>query len=201
MWDPEVIGRLLPAYEVGPELGRGGWGVVLSGRHRSLGRRVAIKVLPPRMADDPAVRERFVTEARLVAGLDHPHVVPIYDFAEDDGVCVLVMELLPRGSLWERFRTEGLAPEQSCAAVMAVCSALHYAHGRGILHRDIKPDNVLFSAQGTLKVTDFGLAKVLGLAAGTGRRPGSCSAPRPTSHPSRPGEPRWARRPTCTPWG
>jgi serine/threonine protein kinase len=156
------IARALPNYEIGEEVGRGAWGVVIKGEHRRLGRKVAIKELPQAFAADPGVQRRFASEARLLASLDHPHIVPIFDYVEEDQLCLLVMELLPGGTVWDRVTGEGVSAETACSIVLATCSALHYAHGKGILHRDIKPENLLFSASGALKVTDFGIAKVLG---------------------------------------
>src|ERR1700730_8471152 len=99
---PELADILaaLPDYEVGDELGRGGCGLVRQGLHRQLRREVAIKELPSALAVDPRVRARFATEARVLASLSHPHIVPIYDYVERDGVCLLVMEKLPGGTLW-----------------------------------------------------------------------------------------------------
>ena len=99
----DQVAQALPTYEFGEELGRGAWGVVISAEHRALGRAVAVKQLPRAFAADAAVRSRFVTEARLLATLDHPHVVPVFDFVEKDGLCLLVMELLPGGTVWSRF--------------------------------------------------------------------------------------------------
>jgi serine/threonine-protein kinase len=151
----------LPGYEIGGELGRGGWGVVLEGRHRQLQREVAIKQLPAAFASDPTVRARFVAEARVLASLDHPHVVPVFDYVENEDVCLLVMEKLPGGTVWKEFSTTGLTMPSVCAIVMAACAGLNAAHAKGILHRDVKPENLMFSATRTLKVTDFGIAKVL----------------------------------------
>ncbi len=158
----EEIVAALPEYEIGGELGRGGFGLVLSARHRQLRREVAIKELPPALAADPRVRARFAAEARVLASLSHPHIVPIYDYVERDGVCLLVMEKLPGGTLWDRFKTQGLGVETTCGVAMAACTALHYAHQRGVLHRDVKPENLLYSGEGVLKITDFGIAKVVG---------------------------------------
>src|SRR5277367_6100902 len=97
--DRELLSRVLPAYDIGGELGAGGWGVVVAGQHRQLDRQVAIKQLSPELSADPGVRRRFTAEARVLASLDHPHVVPVYDFVERDNVCLLVMELLPGGTL------------------------------------------------------------------------------------------------------
>ncbi len=170
--DRDRIVRALPSYEVGEEIGRGAWGVVVVARHRQLGRSVAVKELPAAFASDPGVRRRFASEARLLAGLDHPHIVPIYDYVEDEGLCLLVMELLSGGTVWSRFSTEGVTAAAACGIVVAACSALHYAHTSGILHRDIKPDNLLFSGTHTLKVSDFGIAKVVGGAESMGTRTG-----------------------------
>ena len=171
-FDQEAVAAALPLYEVEGELGRGAWGVVLAGRHRQLGRDVAIKQLPPSFGADPAVRSRFVAEARLLASLDHPHVVPLYDFVEHDGLCMLVMERLTGGTLWSRAHAGNVTTQSSCALTIATLSALSYAHGRGVLHRDVKPENLMFSARGDLKVTDFGIAKVVGGAATVATRAG-----------------------------
>ncbi len=161
-FDRELISSALPAYDVGDELGQGGMGVVVSGQHRQLGRRVAIKQLPEAFATDPGVRRRFTAEAQVLASLDHPHVVPVYDFVEREGVCLLVMELLPGGTLRSRVAAGGCTAPYAVAVSLACLSGLSAAHRRGILHRDVKPENMLFAASGVLKVTDFGIAKVIG---------------------------------------
>ncbi len=162
MTDRVALANALPDYEIGEELGRGGWGVVLAGRHRRLGRDVAIKQLPPSFASDAEVRGRFVAEARLLASLDHPHIVPVYDYLERDDLCLLVMEQLSGGTVWSMFSTQGLDQATTCGIALCTAVALHYAHGRGVLHRDIKPENLLFTRdRGQLKVGDFGIARVL----------------------------------------
>src|SRR5215217_7262558 len=160
--DRDLMAEALPRYEIGEELGRGAWGIVYSAHHESLGRDVAIKALPVMFAADPAVKRRFRTEAKVIASLHHPHIVAIHDFVEHDNLCLLIMEKLDRGTLWTRFEGEGLSPQQSCSAVLAGAIALSHAHRLGVLHRDVKPQNLLFAADGTLKVTDFGIAKVIG---------------------------------------
>lgn len=157
----EQLAKALPNYEIGGELGRGAFGVVISGRHRRLGREVAIKQLPAALSADPGVRDRFLAEAKVLATLTHPHVVPIYDYVEDGDLCLLVMEKLTGGTLWARFVGQGLIPQAACAVLLATCTGLAHAHEHGVLHRDIKPDNLLFAQQGVLKVADFGIAKVL----------------------------------------
>jgi serine/threonine-protein kinase len=156
------IAEALPSYEVGDELGRGAMGVVLAATHRQLERAVAIKQLPPTFAVDPDVRRRFGSEAKTLAALSHPHIVPVYDYVEREGLCVLVMESLPGGTLWQLFTTDGLTMPSACAAILATCSGLDSAHAQGVLHRDIKPENLMFASDRTLKVTDFGIAEVVG---------------------------------------
>ena len=152
---------MLPSYDIGEELGRGSTGVVLAARHRQLGREVAIKLLPPELAENSLVRRRFVDEAKLLASFSHVHIVPVYDFVEQDGLCLLVMERLGGGTL-DAYARDGIEGPAGCAAVIALCSGLQYAHERGVLHRDVKPGNVLVANDGLVKVTDFGIAKVLG---------------------------------------
>ncbi len=157
-----TMSTALPSYEIGTELGRGGFGVVHAGRHLRLGRPVAIKTLVSHLAESDDVRQRFAVEARVLASLDHPHIVPVYDYVETDGVCLLVMESLPGGTVWDLFRTTGISSTTACGVAMVTCAALHHAHAHGVLHRDIKPENLLFTGDGQLKVTDFGIAKVVG---------------------------------------
>ena len=156
LFDRAQLEAALPQYEVGNQLGRGAFGLVLEGRHRRLGRPVAIKILT---ISEPDVERRFLAEAQVMAAFDHPHVVRVHDYAETDGLCLIVMEHLPGGTLAARISPEFPA-EQACAIGLAVADALDAAHRRGIVHRDIKPDNVLFAADGAVKVTDFGIAKI-----------------------------------------
>ena len=172
MLDIERLGNALPAYEIGSELGRGASGIVVAGRHRQLGRAVAIKQLTPELSADRGVSERFLAEARLLATLDHPHVVAIYDFVEQDGLCLLVMEHLTGGTVWTQFHSGGFSPDVSCAILLALCAGLDHAHEHGVLHRDVKPENLMFSGRGTLKVTDLGIAKVIGGSATLATRAG-----------------------------
>lgn len=162
----KIVVDALPNYEVHDELGRGGWAVVLHARHRILDREVAVKHLPVAFGADPVVRARFIDEARLVARLDHPHIAPVYDFVEQEGTCLIVMEFLAGGSLWDRFQNEGVRFDEACAYLLVAASALEHAHEAGVLHRDIKPQNFLFDDRpGVIKLSDFGIAKSLGSAA------------------------------------
>lgn len=157
----QSIAAALPDYEISRELGRGAMGIVYLGRHRKLGRAVAVKELAATLADDPEVRSRFLTEARTLAALNHPHIVPIYDYVEHEGRCLLIMEALPGGTVWDLFAREGLSLEKACALTTSTCEAVQHAHEHGVLHRDIKPENLLLTADGVLKVADFGIAKMI----------------------------------------
>ncbi|MEX5638077.1 serine/threonine-protein kinase, partial [Parafrankia sp. FMc2] len=161
--DRERVAGALPGYTLGAELGAGAFGLVLAGEHRQMGRPVAVKVMRAEGPEGHMVA--FGAEARTLAGLDHPHIVRVYDYLDVDGLCLVVMELLPGGTLTHR-RTDLTAP-QVCAAGLAVAAALEHAHTHGVLHRDIKPDNILFAADGTVKVTDFGIAKIFDGSAAT----------------------------------
>jgi serine/threonine-protein kinase len=153
---------VLPQYEIGAEIGRGATGVVHAGYHRALARDVAVKRLPAALANEPDMRARFGAEARLLAQLDHPHIVPVYDYVESDTACLLVLERLDGGTLWDIFNRQGLSMEQSCAITLAILSGLEAAHQSSVLHLDVKPANVLFGRRGTLKVADFGIARMIG---------------------------------------
>ncbi len=157
--DRGVVQAALPGYELGRQLGRGAFGLVLAGRDR-LRRDVAIKVLPGVARDDGPDRADAETEALVLARLDHPHVVRVYDYLEHDELALIVMEQLGGGSLRAR-AAQGLRIEAACAVGLAAAAGLGYAHDQGVLHRDVKPENILFAADGRPKVADFGVAKVL----------------------------------------
>ncbi|MDT3445735.1 ABC transporter substrate-binding protein [Pseudofrankia sp. BMG5.37] len=156
--DRESVAAALPGLEIGGRLGSGAYGLVLAGQHRHLRHNVAIKVLPARPPAHGGGPDG-ASEGQLLGRMDHPHIVRVYDYVETADLCLIVMEQLVGGTLARR--REDTRPEAGCAVGLAVASALGYAHDRGVLHRDIKPDNVLFTAAGAAKVTDFGVAKML----------------------------------------
>jgi hypothetical protein len=149
-------------YSLDHELGRGGMGVVYLARDVALDRSVAIKLLPPILAAQPAFRERFLREARTAARLSHPHIVPIHAVAERDGFVYFVMGYVPGRTLGQRVRDSGvLRPDDAARILREVAWALGYAHAQGVVHRDVKPDNILLEEpSGRAMVTDFGIAQV-----------------------------------------
>lgn len=149
-------------YSLEREVGRGGMGVVYLARDVALDRAVAIKLLPPILAAQPTFRERFLREARTAARLSHPHIVPIHTVAERDGFVYFVMGYVPGRTLGQRVRESGpLRPDEAARILREVAWALGYAHAQGVVHRDVKPDNILLEEPaGRAMVTDFGIAQV-----------------------------------------
>lgn len=157
--DQRVVRAIGDSYALEGEIGRGGMSVVYRARDLRLNRPVAIKVLPPGLALDAGVRVRFTREAQTAAQLSHPHIVSIYDVGERDGIAFLVMALLTGGNLATLLAHEHRVPvEEARRFLREVADALDYAHQRGVIHRDIKPDNILLDQAGRAVVTDFGIA-------------------------------------------
>jgi len=146
-------------YEVERTLGGGGMAIVYLAHDRELGRPVAVKVLAETLADDAEIRQRFVREARLAARLSHPNVVRVYDAGEEGGRPYIVMECVDGESVAELLRREGAqGPDRVADLGAQACAGLEHAHRAGLVHRDVKPANLLLTEDGTLKVADFGIA-------------------------------------------
>ncbi len=155
------LAALFPQLEILDLLGEGGMGVVYRARQRKLERLVALKILPRELAADPAFADRFLREAQALARLQHPNIVSLYDFGEAGGYYFLVMEYADGLNLRQILLRGDLKPREALAIVPQICEGLQYAHETGVIHRDIKPENVLVDRSGRVKITDFGLAKIL----------------------------------------
>jgi len=159
-WQPGEV--IVATYVVDRQLGQGGMGAVYLATDRISGQRVAIKVLPAALARERDIRERFVMEARALAALDHPGIVPLVTFALDGDERFLVMKYVSGESLEALLRREGvLAPARARVILRAMCAALAYAHGKGVIHRDIKPTNILIDDNDQVVIVDFGIARSL----------------------------------------
>src|SRR5262245_6316082 len=147
-------------YRALKRLGSGGMAEVWCAEDEVLGRRVALKLLGGRFAEDPEFRERFRREAQSAAGLTHPNIVGIFDRSEWDGIPYIAMELVDGQTLKELVQQRGpLPPDIAVGLTEQILRALAYAHRRGIVHRDIKPQNVILDPEGEAKVADFGIAR------------------------------------------
>ena len=155
-------GRLLAnRYRLERPIGRGGMAEVHRAHDGVLDRPVAVKQLLSRLDDDGSFRERFRAEAHAAASLNHPNIVSVYDTGVDDGSPFIVMELVNGRSLHETIRAGGVTEDRALEICADVCSALQYAHDHGLIHRDVKPGNILLAEDGTVKVADFGIARAI----------------------------------------
>jgi len=153
---------MLGQYELVDVLGQGGMSVVFKGKHKLTDQEVALKILPPELAAHSQVKSRFLEEAKALAALDHPNIVHLYNFGQENGYFVLAMQFV-QGRTWERIILENKRMDwkASCKIAIDVLRALEYAHGRGVIHRDMKPSNVLVRAHDAMAtVMDFGIAKM-----------------------------------------
>ncbi|HWY31719.1 MAG TPA: protein kinase, partial [Candidatus Acidoferrum sp.] len=162
---PEIA-ALFPQLEIIGFIGQGGMGAVYKARQPALDRFVALKILPPAMGSDPGFAERFNREARALARLNHPNIVAVHDFGQAGPLHYLLMEFVDGANLRQVEQAGKLTPEQAVNIVPQICEALQFAHNEGIVHRDIKPENLLLDKKGRLKITDFGIAKIIGVATG-----------------------------------
>lgn len=158
---PLALGAKLGPYEILSPIGAGGMGEVYCARDTRLDRRVAVKILPQHLAVTPEMKQRFDREARAVSSLSHPHICALYDVGHQDGTDFLVMEFLEGETLAQRIATGPLQIREAVHIAAQVASGLAEAHARGVIHRDVKPSNIILTNQGFAKIVDFGLARVL----------------------------------------
>ncbi|MBN2499783.1 MAG: extracellular solute-binding protein [Anaerolineales bacterium] len=151
------IGR----YQIKRELGRGGMATVYLAHDPRFGRNVALKVLPSNFTHDPSFRGRFEREARTIAQLEHPAIVPVYDYGEHEGQPYLVMRYMPGGSLQDLLSAKEISLSKTVEICRRIAEALHIAHQKGIVHRDLKPGNILFDEYGNAYLADFGIVKLV----------------------------------------
>src|SRR5581483_6750029 len=154
-------GQQLGAYKILSPLGEGGMGEVYLAEDPRLGRRVAIKFLPEIIADDPQARRRFLREARAAAALDHPNICAIHEVNEEDGQPFIVMQYITGETLAARLSRQPMAIAEALDYAIQIVDALAEAHSHHIIHRDIKPDNIIINSRRQVKVLDFGLAKII----------------------------------------
>jgi serine/threonine protein kinase len=158
-----LIEKEFAGYRIDSRIGRGGMGVVYRATDLSLDRSVALKVLTEELAKDHGFRRRFVSESKLAASLDHPNVIPIHAAGEHDGVLYIAMRFVPGDDLRTLLRVQGrIEPERAVRLIAQVASALDAAHAHGLVHRDVKPANVLVTEEDHVYLTDFGLSKRVG---------------------------------------
>ncbi|MGC8842152.1 MAG: serine/threonine protein kinase, partial [Candidatus Sumerlaeaceae bacterium] len=146
-------------YEILEEIGRGGMGSVYKAYQQNLDRIVAIKILSPELASDPDFRARFQREAKIVARLVHPNIVAVYDIEPHANTCCIIMEYVDGQSLQKLIEAAALDERTTLLIGAQIARALHYAHEHGVIHRDVKPDNILVTPQKVAKITDFGIAR------------------------------------------
>ena len=158
--DP-LLGKQFGSYELKELLGRGGMAAVYRGYQAAIDRSVAVKVLPAELLADPHFSVRFSNEARTLAKLTHPHILPLYDFGEANGMPYIVMPLMTNGTLADRLKAGPLTLAETVRVITAVAQGLDFANKQGILHRDIKPNNILFDQHDNPYLADFGIAKAM----------------------------------------
>jgi maltose-binding protein MalE/tRNA A-37 threonylcarbamoyl transferase component Bud32 len=154
-------GQMLGPYQIINQIGKGGMATVYKAYHAAMDRYVALKVVATQLADDPNFLQRFRREARLIAKLEHPHILPVHDFGEAEGIPYMVMRYLDAGTLKERLESGTLPVKEIDRIFSQLADALEYAHENGVIHRDIKPSNAMLDKRGDVFLTDFGVAKML----------------------------------------
>ncbi|HLB50110.1 MAG TPA: serine/threonine-protein kinase, partial [Anaerolineales bacterium] len=157
----DMIGKTFGSYKLVGQLGQGGMASVYRGYQEAIDRSVAIKIMPAELLHDPNFIKRFINEARTLAKLSHPNILPLYDFGEANGAPYIIMPLMAGGTLVDRIRRGPMSPAEVVRILVPIADALDYAHSQGLLHRDIKPNNILFDARDHPVLADFGIAKYL----------------------------------------
>jgi serine/threonine protein kinase len=166
-WTPpsvSAIAAAFPQLDIVELIGAGGMGVVYKARQKSLDRFVALKILAPEYAANQDFAQRFAREAKVLAEVTHPNIVAVHDFGCNEGLYFLMMEFVDGVNLRQAMQAAKLTPQQALRIIPPICEALQFAHERGVVHRDIKPENVLLDRLGTVKIADFGIARLLRVA-------------------------------------
>ncbi|HKA22446.1 MAG TPA: serine/threonine-protein kinase, partial [Blastocatellia bacterium] len=156
-----LIGRVIGRYRVTRVIGRGGMGVVYLAHDASLGRNVALKLLPPEYTEDEERLRRFKHEARAASALNHPNILTVHELGEVEGIHFIAAEFVEGTTLRDRIRGQAMKLSDAVDVAVQVANALEAAHSAGIIHRDIKPENIMLRSDGIVKVLDFGIAKLV----------------------------------------
>jgi eukaryotic-like serine/threonine-protein kinase len=156
----QIQNRMLGHYEILEQLGEGGMGVVFKGRDTRLARLVALKFLASDLLESPEACDRSLGEARAIAALNHPNIATIYEISETDGAPLLVLEYLSGGTLRSCLDARALSLAEIIEFGLQIAEGLAHAHAYGVVHGDVKPENLMFTGDGRLKITDFGLARL-----------------------------------------
>lgn len=157
----DLAGHNLGPYRIIEQLGMGGMATVYKAYQPSMDRYVAIKVLPRHFAQDPTFTGRFEQEAKTIAKLEHARILPVYDYGEEDGITYIVMRLLDAGTLSELIAQGPVPLEETARIIGQIAEGLDYAHSKGVLHRDVKPSNIMLDSSGNVYITDFGITKLV----------------------------------------
>jgi hypothetical protein len=158
-----LVGKAIGGYQINERIGRGGMGTVYRATQLSLSREVALKVLSSNLTQDPTFVDRFLREARAAGQLNHPHIVQVYDVGKDKDLYFYSMEFISKGSVQDRLNQEARLPvEEALRVLQDAARGLQYAEKKGVVHRDIKPDNLMITEDGTVKIADLGLAQTVG---------------------------------------
>ncbi len=157
-----MVGRTILHYKITEKLGEGGMGVVYKAEDTQLRRTVALKFLPRETLDEEDVKARLLREAQAAASLDHPNICHVYGIHEEDGETFIAMAYIDGPSLADKIKERPLPLEEALSIAAQIAEGLHEAHEHGVVHRDIKPQNILLTAKGQVKILDFGLAALTG---------------------------------------